>query len=364
MRFVRCLLVIGVGMLAEFSVGEGATGWPPSRTRLVRVPGGGQPVPPASVLKRFELVEPHMGTKFRIVLYATDAATANKAAKAAFERVAQLDGIMSDYKEESELMRLCRQAGGEPAKVSEELFDILRTSQQIARRSDGAFDVTVGPAVRLWRRARRQKQLPEPKRLAEALSLIGHDQLLLDEDRRTVRLLKPGMLLDLGGIAKGYAVDEAQKVLKKHGVRSALVAGGGDIAVSEPPPGREGWPIGIAPLDDPNQPPTKTITLANAAVSTSGDAEQFVEIGGRRYSHIVDPKTGVGLTGRSSVTVVAPNGTLADALATAVSVLGPKRGLELIERTDGAAAFIVLAAEQGAAVFESKRWKGAVGSGQ
>ncbi len=298
-----------------------------------------------------------MGTRFRIVLYAADEATAKKATGAAFARVAQLDQIMSDYKEDSELMRLCKQAGGGPVKVSDELYDILRRSQDLAQRSEGAFDVTVGPVVRLWRRARRQKQLPDARHLKEALALVGYEKMHLDEKARTVTLSKPGMLLDLGGIAKGYAVDEAQKVLKQQGIRSALVAGGGDIAVSDPPPGSDGWPIGIAPLDDPNKPPTRTIVLKNAAVSTSGDAEQHVEIDGKRYSHVVDPKTGVGLTGRIAVTVIAPNGTLSDSLATAVSVLGPVKGLKLIEATEGAAALIVQAADQGSLTVESKQWR-------
>jgi thiamine biosynthesis lipoprotein len=165
------------------------------------------------------------------------------------------------------------------------------------------------------------------------------------------------MLLDLGGIAKGYAADEAMQVLKQHGIRSALVAAGGDIVVSEPPPGSTGWTIGVAPLDSPEKPPTQLLLLRNAAVSTSGDAEQYVEINGKRYSHIVDPKTGVGLTGHSSVTIVAPNGTSSDSLATAVSVLGPEQGLEVIDATEGAAALILQATETGTRTFASKRWK-------
>jgi thiamine biosynthesis lipoprotein len=272
-----------------------------------------------------------MGTLFRIVLYAPDEAAAKKAADAGFERIAQLDNIMSDYKETSELMQLCQKAGGEPVKISEDLFFILSKSQDVAKQSEGAFDVTVGPVVRLWRRARRQKELPDKDRLAAALELVGYDKLKLDLKNRTAQLTKRGMLLDLGGIAKGHAADEAQAVLKKHGIKSALVAAGGDVVVSAAPPGTEGWTVGIAPLDHPDKPPTRFLLLKDAAVSTSGDAEQFVEIDGKRYSHIVDPKTGVGLIGHASVTVVAPNGTASDSLATAVSVLGPDKGLKLID---------------------------------
>jgi thiamine biosynthesis lipoprotein len=297
-----------------------------------------------------------MGTQFRIVFYAPDEAAAKKAADAAFARIAHLDDTMSDYKETSELMALGRQAGGPPVKVSDDLFRVLAASQKVARRSDGAFDVTIGPVVRLWRRARRQRELPAPQRLAAARELVGYEKLILNEQARTARLLKKGMLLDLGGIAKGFAADEAQAVLKQHGIRSALVAAGGDIVVSGPPPGSPGWRIGIAPLDAPDKPPTRQLVLKDAAVSTSGDAEQFVEINGKRYSHIVDPKTGVGLLGRNSVTVVAPNGMTSDSLATAVSVLGPAKGIELIDTTEGTAALVIQAAETGESVIESKRW--------
>ena len=264
---------------------------------------------------------------------------------------------MSDYKETSELMQLCRQAGGPPVRVSEDLFAVLARAQELAERTDGAFDVTCGPVVRLWRRARRQGELPDAKRLAAARELVGYRKLRLDPQARTVQLTRPGMLLDLGGIAKGYAADEAQVVLKRHGITSALVAAGGDLVVSAPPPGRRDWTIGIAPLDAPDKPPTRFLLLRDAAVSTSGDAEQYVEIGGKRYSHILDPRTGWPVTGRSSVTVVAPKGITTDSLATAVSVLGPNDGLKLIDATAGAAALILVKTDRGEAVFASNRWK-------
>ncbi len=149
------------------------------------------------------------------------------------------------------------------------------------------------------------------------------------------------MKLDVGGIAKGYASGAAISVLAQNGITSALVAGSGDIVVSGPPPDAPGWTIGIAPLEDPAAPPRQFLRVAHAAVSTSGDAERFVEIGGRRYSHIVDPHTGLGVVDRCSVTVIAPDGATADSLDTAAYVLGPERGLALVESTEGAAALIV-----------------------
>jgi thiamine biosynthesis lipoprotein len=165
------------------------------------------------------------------------------------------------------------------------------------------------------------------------------------------------MRLDLGGIGIGYAVDEALKVLRSRSIIRALVDASGDIGAGDPPPGKTGWTVEVVPLSS-DDTPSRTVSLANAAVSTAGDAFQFVEIGGRRYSHIVDPRTGLGLTDRIAVTVIAPDCTTADSLDTAVSVLGPIAGLALVEKTPGAAAFIVRANDSGEPeTWESKRFK-------
>jgi thiamine biosynthesis lipoprotein len=303
-------------------------------------------------LSRFSFTEPHMGTQFKLIVYAPDEPAARKAARDAFARIAALDGSMSDYRPASELMQLCAKAGGPPVRVSPELFFVLSRAQEVSRLSEGAFDVTVGPVVRLWRRARRTRRLPDPDKLAQARALVGYQNVRLDPRDRTVQLLKPGMQLDLGGIAKGYAADLALAVLKKHGVTRALVAAGGDIAVSGPPPGAKGWDVAIAPLDKQDQPPH--LLLHDAGVSTSGDAEQFVEIDGKRYSHIVDPRTGIGLVGRMSVTVVAPNGITSDSLTKVVCVLGPERGFRIIEATPGVSARVVRQTDKGLQAVKSK----------
>lgn len=298
-----------------------------------------------------------MGTKFKITVHAADEATAQKATRAAFARIAELDGIMSDYRPSSELMRLCEKSGGDPVKVSDDLFGVLSRAQEVSRLSDGAFDVSVGPLVKLWRRARFQKKLPDADELAKARALVGYQDIVLDAKDRTVRLRKPGMRLDLGGIGKGFAADAAHAVLKRHGISSALVAAGGDITVSNPPPDSKGWKIGIAPVEDPDRDPKRFVLLANAAISTSGDAEQFIEIEGKRYSHIVDPRTGLGLIGRISVTVIARDGTAADSLTKLVAILGPERGLPIIDRLDGASALFIRKTETGEEAFRSKRWR-------
>ena len=285
-----------------------------------------------------------MGTTFRIVLYAENAETAKKAADAAFARVAELDGIMSDYKQTSELMQLCKKFGtevGEPVKVGDDLFFVLQKAEEMSKKSDGTFDVTVGPLVQLWRLARRTQELPDPKEFALARSKVGYQKIKIDAVRKTVQLTTPAMQLDLGGIAKGYAADEALKVLKeKFGISQALVGAYGDIACGDAPPGKNAWNVEIAPIAKSQK--ARTVNLLNAAVSTSGDLEQFVVIGGVRYSHILDPKTGLGLTGRRSVTVIAPRGITADSMTKAVSILPAEQALKLVEETPGAAAYIVI----------------------
>jgi len=313
--------------------------------------------PSPTGLSRFEFAQAHMGTQFRIVLYARDAEIAAKASTAAFERIARLDATMSDYRETSELMMACKQATRRWVRLSPDLFRILARSQQMARRSGGAFDVTVGPVVRLWRRARRMNALPDAEKLAVARQQVGYRWLRLDARRQAMRLERSGMRIDLGGIAKGYAADAALAVLKAHGVSIALIAAGGDIVAGQPPPGSNGWTVAVRGLSSTDEATMIHLRLANAAVSTSGDAEQFVEIDGARYSHIIDPRTGQALTIRRSVTVVALNGTASDALATAASVLGAARGRRLIDHTPGAAAHIEQMRGDRLLVSESKHWR-------
>lgn len=324
---------------------------------LLGLAGCQTPEPELSASNRFEFTEPQMGVPFRIVLYAPGREAAETAARAAFARIAELNAVMSDYDSDSELSRLSATAGsGRAVPVSADLWRVLARAQELARRTDGAFDVTVGPAVILWRKARRDRTLPDPARLARARAAMGWRYLELDAKNRTARLLRPGMKLDLGGIAKGYAVDEALKVLAARGVHHALVSGGGDLAVSNPPPGRAGWRVEIAPPVTSPELPEYWVSLRHAALATSGDVFQHVEIGGVRYSHIVDPRTGLGLTNRSQVTVVARDGLTADSLSTALSVLGPDQGRALADQLDVGVCWFLPRAE-GWEVLENRRMR-------
>ncbi|HEX9046305.1 MAG TPA: FAD:protein FMN transferase [Verrucomicrobiae bacterium] len=311
----------------------------------------------ATAFQRFQFTSPHMGTLFTITLYAPDKTVAAIASQKAFQRIADLEDVMSDYEADSELMRLCDAPYGKPVKVSSDLFNILAISQNISARSDGAFDVTVGPFVRMWRLARRHKVLPTPEQIATARVSVGWQKLQLDARTQTVTLLAPDMKLDLGGIGKGYAADQAMHVLNQFGIRRAVVAASGDIAVGDPPPGKRGWEVGIEAFESRSNEVSRTLLLHNAGISTSGASEQFVEINGVRYSHIVNPATGLGMTNRIQDTVIGPDATTTDSLDTTINVLGVQRGLALADSTSGTAALISTWENGRVETYPSKRFK-------
>jgi FAD:protein FMN transferase len=274
-----------------------------------------------SVEARYTFQHPQMGTVFRLVFYCEkDSTEAAALARTVFDRVDALNAIFSDWLPESELNRLCATAGaGKKVAVSDELFDILSAAKKFAKESGGAFDATVGPLTRLWRRARNLKALPTDERIAEARAQVNWRDVEIFRKEKKIRLRKAKMQLDLGGIAQGWAADECLKTLEKQGVVSALADAGGDIALGAPPPGESGWHIEV-PADDGSK---KTRLLAHCGITTSGAQYRYLEADdGTRYSHIVDPRTGWGLTHRNLVTVQAPSATEADAWATAISVLG------------------------------------------
>lgn len=293
-------------------------------------------------LTRYEFQRPEMGLPFRIVLHAPDGVTATNAAEAAFARIAELNARLSDYEENSELSRLSRSSGGGRAlPVGPDLWQLLVKAEAVSRASDGAFDITVGPLVQLWKRARRQRELPAANQIAAARESVGWQFIALDPGRRTAGLKVPHMRLDPGGIAKGYALDEAAQVLRGRGVNRFLVSGGGDMVAGEAPPGQSGWRVAIGLADLTPAPAPRFVSLRNYALATSGDLFQRVEIGGVRYSHIVDPRTGLALTDHGLVTLLAPDGITADALSKVVSVLGPDEGFRRVAGFPGAEAFVL-----------------------
>lgn len=289
---------------------------------------------------RAEFTQTIMAVPVMIVLYGPSAEHATEAAAAAFRRGHALDAILSDYQSQSEIRRLTVDAAGpDGVEVSPDLWRVLVRAQEISEASGGAFDITAGALTRLWRWARRRNRLPPDDLLQAARAVIDWRAVALDPARRRVRLLKEGMRLDAGGIAKGYVLDEMLAVLRSRGITAALIDAGGDMVLGDPPPGRDGWRIAL-PTQDGDAPPP-ALWLSRCAVCTSGDTYQHIAVDGRRYSHVIDPRTGMSLVDHGMVTVVAPDGMTADALASAVSVLGPAGGLTLIEKTPGTAARIV-----------------------
>jgi thiamine biosynthesis lipoprotein len=308
-------------------------------------------------LRRFTFERAEMGVPFRVTLFAAEEVAAQRAAEAALHRVWELNGVLSDYDSDSELSQLSQSSGqGKRVRVGEDLWRVLEFGQRMAVRSEGAFDLTVGPVVNLWRTARRKRELPGEERLAEALGRVGYGGVRLFPEDRSVELQKPRMRLDAGGIAKGYAVQEALRVLRGLGFGSAMVVGGGDMALGEAPVGESGWRIEVPALDAPGAPAPEVLTLKNVHVSTSGDRYQRLERDGKRYSHVLDPRTGMALTDHSLVTVIASHGMEAEVLAKILSVLGPEKGLPILEEIPGAAARFVRAPEGRVEAFFSERW--------
>lgn len=312
-----------------------------------------QDSPPA--LTRFQESFPQMGVEFEVIFYAEDQSSGKQAMEAVKAHLAFLNSLLSDYDTESELSRLGRRAPTEqPIGVSHNLWEVLAASKEVETLSDGSFDVTVGPLTKLWRSSRRRKEPPTSEYLEKAMAASGGKYLALHPITHSVSLSQPQMRLDLGGIAKGYATDEGLRVLAQHGITRALVRASGDISAGDPPPDRSSWKVGIAPLHA-DEPPTLFLGLVHQAVSTSGDSQQFLVVNGVRHSHIVDPKTGWGVTGRSSVTVVGPRGIFTDSLASAVSIQGGTKGLQMLQKKEGYAALVV-ADESPAGDGETLRW--------
>lgn len=273
-----------------------------------------------NALHRYTFQHPQMGTVFRLVFYtAADSLKAAGIAQDVFARIDTLNAVFSDWLPESELNRLCQKAGnGEVIPVSAELFDIIRLSKKFSKKSAGAFDITVGPLTRLWRRSRSLKELPDSVHLAEATAKVGWANMDVFPRRYAIRLKKPGMGLDLGGIAQGWTADDCLNLLKRRGIYRAMVDAGGDIALGKAPPGEKGWKIEIPTSSGVPQ----ILYLQHCGITTSGATYRYLELNGKRYSHIIDPRTGMAMTHHTLVTVLAPNATIADAWATAVSVLG------------------------------------------
>jgi thiamine biosynthesis lipoprotein len=280
-----------------------------------------------------------MGMQARIVLYADNSQLAREAADAAFAEMNRLDGVLSDWRTDSDVARVNAAAGGEPVPVDAACIEVLERSAEISQLSDGAFDVTIGPVTALWREAQHSQQPPTAQVIDRAHALVNWRNIEVNATAQTVRLIKAGMRLDFGGIGKGYAADRGLEVLRQLNCRAAMVSIAGDIRLGDAPPESRGWLIAVHDgLTHEGSPP---LLLANCGISTSGDLEQSLTIDGIRHSHIIHPRQGLGLTDLIAATVIASDATTSDALATAVCVMGAERGLAMIAKIDSAAARLV-----------------------
>jgi thiamine biosynthesis lipoprotein len=315
------LTVIAMGGLLWLSV----------RNRAVTVDGG------------FHIT---MGTFAHILAVAQNPSQADAAIDAAFDTIYDIEHLMSDYDPNSQLSLVNREAFERPVKVDDRLFEVLTAAKLYSGLSDGAFDVTVGPVIQLWRKAKNDGAAPSPEAVAKAKEAVGYENLILDAENKTVRFAKEGMFLDLGGIAKGYAVDNAIEILQAAGLKGGMVDIGGNLrCFGTPADGKRHWLIG---LQDPQKEEDilMKLNMDDRAVATSGDYRRFVVIDGQKHSHIINPATADSAQDLSSVTIIAPTAMQTDALSTAVTVMGDKKGLALIEKIENTEAILISHAEE------------------
>ena len=285
----------------------------------------------AAQMTRFSFTESKMGAPFTIVFYSKDSVQAVSIAKRCFVLVDSFNFIFSDYIDTSELSNLSKTAGvnSMPVKLSPALYDILIQSKKAYELSEGAFDITMGPLSKLWRKARKQQLFPTDSTVRSIRNLIGFNKLIFDTLNHKVRLTQPGMQLDLGGIAQGYVAQKVIDFLLSQKITQALINASGDIVMSGAPVDKDGWVVGVNLPEKTDELLNQKLILKNRAVTTSGDAYQFIEKDGIRYSHIINPITGYGVTFHRNVTVIAADGTTADWLATACSILSLKKAKKL-----------------------------------
>jgi thiamine biosynthesis lipoprotein len=284
-----------------------------------------------------------MGTAAHITVIAADMQTAQRCLDAAIKQIDIIENLFSRFKPDSEISAVNQRAADSPVQVSPQVYQLIKKSIQFSKLTGGAFDITVGPLIDLWHNAGDANTMPTDEQLRHARSLVGCDKLILDDANSTIRFAVSGMRLDLGGIAKGYGIDTAIETIKSAGGIGGIVVIGGDLrCFGIPPHNNKRWLIGLQNpnLNSPDQT-ILTLKLDDTAVTTSGDYRRFVTINGRRFSHIINPTTGCSAQGLASDTIITPLAADADALSTAVHVLGPEKGLSLIENLPHTSAILI-----------------------
>ncbi len=289
--------------------------------------------------KKYSFSRSKMGSPFNIIIVSNDPAKAETLSNRCYALVDSFTLIFSDYDPESELSRINRSSGKGEQPVSPGLLEILLRSQTAYRNSRQSFDISIGPLSLLWRRSRKEKIFPDSMAITRTRKLIGFSQVHIDSSRHTINLPVTGMRLDLGGIAKGYIAQKVIAFLEQEGIHKALADAGGDMAMSGAMQNSPGWVVGVNIPENTDKLLPRYLLLQSMAVATSGDAYQYIEHNGKKYSHIIDPQTGYGIQSQRNVTVIAGNGTDADWLATACSIL-PITEAKQVARRAGAELLI------------------------
>ena len=282
-----------------------------------------------------------MGNRFEISVVDDAEETANQHIDAAVEEIRRIEKLLTTFDTTSQTNQINQYAGEHPVKVDQEVFELIKRSKIISQLTQGAFDITYGSVdKRLWNFDQELKALPDAETAARMVRLINYRNVILDEKKSTVFLKEAGMRIGFGGIGKGYAAEMARRLLIQRGVKSGVVNAAGDLTVWGYQPNGKPWTIGIA---DPGSAkhPFSYLDITDMAVATSGNYEKFVVIDGKRYSHTIDPKTGLPVHGIKSVTIMSPNAEIADAMATPVMIMGIHVGLDLVNQVRGLACIII-----------------------
>ncbi len=301
--------------------------------------GGCAVIPPASSPVTTKRVQMHMGTLVTVTAIGSDTHAGHRAVQAAFDEIKRLEQLLSTWRPDSELSQVNTEAGRQPVKVSRETFEVVERSLEMARLTHGGFNIALGPAIEAWSVTERQ-QIPDEPVLERLKLIVDWTRIQIDKKAQTIYLPQKGMHIDVGGIGKGYAADLAVGEMKRVGAMGGVVALSGDIKTFGVLPDGQGFPVGIKhPRQD--DAVVAIIDLNDEAISTAGDYERFFERDGIRYHHILDPHTLQPARGCQSVTVLAKEGIMADGLDTAIFVLGPEKGMELVERLPGIEAIMI-----------------------
>lgn len=294
-----------------------------------------------------------MGSRFKITLVGTDSISVEKNINKAIDEMVRIENLISDWKPTSQVSRINQNAGIQPVKVDQEVIDLTKRALYFSKITEGAFDISFAAMDRIWKFDGSMEEIPTSSAIQKAIEKIGYQHIIINEEASTIFLEKPGMKIGFGSTGKGYAADKARELMLQLGIKAGIIDASGDMTTWGTQPDGKPWRIGINNPFDRHQM-ADILSLKNAAVTTSGDYEKFVIIEGKRYSHIINPKTGMPSTGLTGVTVIGPNAEMCNGFSTSMMVLGKEKGLELINQQKDYAALLIT---DNGKIIRSKNYK-------